>query len=140
MCAVISQLCVVCCQQNSSNFRSSPAHLSGAATPNKHQGEVVDIGNLSPQGPQLMHKPVGRQSMFKPLGNPLNESINLSPQQQARNTLLKQQVYIYVPIYVPINLLSSNSSSMYVSLILLILLSLFVCPHTKCSCPHVSSY
>jgi hypothetical protein len=43
-----------------------------------------------------MHKPVGRQSMFKPLGNPLNESINLSPQQQARNTLLKQQVYLCI--------------------------------------------
>eukprot|EP00802_Teleaulax_amphioxeia_P003377 Tamp_03380.p1 GENE.Tamp_03380~~Tamp_03380.p1 ORF type:complete len:1075 (+),score=262.02 Tamp_03380:165-3389(+) len=74
---------------------SSPAHLSGAATPNKEQNRIIgfigppDLNNNFPQGPGAG---AINLSLFKPVGahEPESLSLSLSPQQRARNAALKQ--------------------------------------------------
>ena len=95
-----------CDTQNCGNVGSvgsSPAHLSGAATPNKEQNRIIgfigppDLHNNFPLGPgagavnQCLLKPVDNQSLFKPVGVHHADSLSLSPQQRARNAALKQQ-------------------------------------------------
>lgn len=95
-----------CATQNCGNVGSvgsSPAHLSGAATPNKEQNRIIgfigppDLHNNFPLGPgagavnQCLLKPVDNQSLFKPVGVHHADSLSLSPQQRARNAALKQQ-------------------------------------------------
>jgi hypothetical protein len=96
-----------CDTQNCGNVGSvgsSPAHLSGAATPNKEQNRIIgfigppDLHNNFPLGPgagavnQCLLKPVDNQSLFKPVGVVHHaDSLSLSPQQRARNAALKQQ-------------------------------------------------
>ena len=74
--------------QSGGHSRVSPAHLSGAATPNKETNR--GIGSIGP--PNLTKSPQGPGSLdwpCKPVGVPGADS--LSPQQRGRNALLKQQ-------------------------------------------------
>ena len=82
--------------QSSSNLsRGSPAHLSGAATPNKDHSRVV--GSIGP--PNLTKSPQGPGSgssshsthIFKPVSVAGSDCLSLSPQQRTRNSYLKQQ-------------------------------------------------
>lgn len=81
--------------QTSNLSRGSPAHLSGAATPNKDSSRSVVPGCFGP--PNLTKSPQGpgsgssNHSIFKPLGVPISDGLSLSPQQRSRNAYLKQQ-------------------------------------------------